>query len=209
MTLIIDKLVSKLFVGFVFSDYEIALNGVKTIKYGFLKSDQKKTYINILFYPLDKKDYEEKMLNEIKNKYLISDYYDKFLSKYNGLYIFFASIVFFGLTEKQDLVNLSEPMTFLTDYNDFRNFDYLSIGIAEYDTDNYGLFIINYKNSAEPYQYVILKDKKIYKTIYSWTSLESMYVFINKYYRNVYNIDGSLKDKNNPGRYALNRVYFK
>jgi hypothetical protein len=37
MTLIIDKLVSKLFVGFVFSDYEIALNGVKTIKYVFLK----------------------------------------------------------------------------------------------------------------------------------------------------------------------------
>jgi hypothetical protein len=178
------------------------VNNSLTFKIGKSKWVSDNSYINFIFYPLQKKQFEE---YKFKDKKLIN-YYKDFLSKHNGLSLFSGTFMFYGITKKLDLMQFSEPISLL-DSQITNSTDYLIIGASYYDEKTDGYFIIDFKETKSIYKYCLINGNEV-KIIYEWGDIESMFQTIKIHLMNNYDVQGKVKNSSKL-EFKDNIVFFK
>jgi hypothetical protein len=201
------KIYEILFLGFKFEEILYPRKDSKTFNFGRANWVSKQSFVNVIFYPLEEKNFLELTPKQLISSLEESKYYKNFLSFCNGLIAFSGSITFYGVTTKFDLEYMTEPVSLINELNGFKNPPLVYIGQAYYSKEKIGYFVVD-KRDFYKYKYINIDGGEI-QILKEWQSIEELMIYLNKYFKPFLKENGELKDTKINESIGNNKIIFR
>jgi hypothetical protein len=171
----------------------------KTYGLGFASWISKESFVNVIFKPLSKNEFDKFFGHTLFTnfKHQINYFFEKFLRFANGSILFLGNVNFFGVRLPQSSFDLSEPpsiFAFNSQYNNYKSNsqNYLIIGSAFGPTKSDIYICFKKDNFKSIFLVNFVKDKNPEELI-SFESLDLIFMYLKDFYCKNFDFYGKLK----------------